>query len=404
MQLETLSRKAQTYLQKLCEEIETRRVGSAGNQTAAHFFAQAIQAFGFEVHMPEFACMDWQTTGADLTVGGRRFNAAASPYSLGCQVQAPLKVISTVAELADAHPENSVVLLWGEIASGQLMPKNFTFYNPDEHKQIVALLEARPPVAIITAAPPDPQMAGSLYPYPMIEDGDIDIPSVYMSAEEGEQLAAYAGQTVTLESRTQRIASTGQNVIARKGSTQKRVVYFAHIDAKIDTRGAIDNASGIITLLLLAELLAQYDGNMGIEIVALNGEDYYSNPGEQLYLEQNADQFNQIVLGINIDGVGYHHGRIAYSCYECSDTVHALARQHFSQEPALTEGEPWYQGDHVLFLINQRPALAFTSEEVMTLMTDIIHTDADTPAIIDTDKLARLAVALHRFQMDFGNS
>lgn len=36
-------------------------------------------------------------------------------------------------------------------------------------------------------------MMGALYPFPLFEDGDFDIPSVYMTDVEGERLAAYAG-------------------------------------------------------------------------------------------------------------------------------------------------------------------------------------------------------------------
>ena len=101
-------------------------------------------------------------------------------------------------------------------------------------------------------------------------------------ADEGRFLAAFAGQAVSLEIRAQRIPATGCNVIAHKGARQDgRIVVFAHIDARMGTPGAGDNASGTIVLLLLAELLADYIGEMGIELVAMNGEDYFSNPGEK---------------------------------------------------------------------------------------------------------------------------
>ena len=51
-------------------------------------------------------------------------------------------------------------------------------------------------MAIIAATGRDPGLAGGVYPFPLIEDGDFDIPSVYMKDVEGDRLADYAGQEV----------------------------------------------------------------------------------------------------------------------------------------------------------------------------------------------------------------
>lgn len=98
----------------------------------------------------------------------------------------------------------------------------------------------------------------------------------------------FGRREVSLKIRAQRTPSTGCNVIARKGAHHhRRVVLFSHLDAKDGTPGAIDNATGVVILLLLAELLADYTGQLGIEIVALNGEDYYVASGEKQYLSLN---------------------------------------------------------------------------------------------------------------------
>ena len=179
-------------------------------------------------------------------------------------------------ELAAAQAPDSIFLLRGELTKEQLMPKNFPFYNPEHHQHIIQLLETKTPQAIITATSRDLEMVGRQYPFPMIEDGDFNIPSVYMKDEDGERLAQFAGSEVELSSSTTRIPSTGSNVTARQGEQQnQRVVLMAHIDSRMGTPGASDNASGVIVLLLLAELLEEYSGSLGIEIVAMNGEDWF---------------------------------------------------------------------------------------------------------------------------------
>ncbi len=46
------------------------------------------------------------------------------------------------------------MLVRGELAREQLMPKNFPFYQPEEHQRIIHLLEAQKPLAIIAATIP----------------------------------------------------------------------------------------------------------------------------------------------------------------------------------------------------------------------------------------------------------
>lgn len=391
----TLIDNAETYIQTLCTDIASRRVGHEGNRAATDFFAETVRHFGFQSETPAFECIDWVQGGADLTVDDTSWDVSVSPYSLGCSVQAPLTVVSTLASLEDADITQTMVLLCGEIAQEPLMPKHFPFYNPERHQRIVHLLESKRPQAIIAATSQHPELAGAVYPFPLIEDGDFDIPSVYMKDTMGARLAEHAGAIASLDIRAQRIPSQGYNVIARKGPDAcRKVVVFAHIDAKEGTPGALDNAGGTAVLLLLAELLTPYEGDLGLEIVALNGEDYYSNPGQQHFLRRYQGAFEEILLGINLDGIGYYQGKSAYSTYNVPSDLADLAKRTFSAYPDLTEGEPWYQGDHSILLMNERPAIALTSERIFDLLTDLVHTSKDRPEIVEAERLVNAAYAL----------
>jgi aminopeptidase YwaD len=393
---EELKKKAESYLGEFCAHIPSRSVGSQGNQDATGFFARQMESFGFQVECPQFPCMDWNQKGASLSVNGNPIEAQVSPYSLGGRFEAPLAVVSSLEGLEAIEAQSSILLMRGALTREQLMPKSFTFYNPDEHKRIIRLLEEKKPRAIIAATSRNPEMAGAVYPFPLIEDGDFDIPSVYLTEEAGVELVDHAGEHVVLDIRAQRSLAQGCNVIARKGKeSQKRVVCLAHIDSKQGTPGALDNASGVTILLLLADLLRNYDGALGIELVALNGEDYYSNPGEMLYLNSNKGRFDEILLGINLDGVGYCEGDTAYSLYGCPEELATLIRGVIPPRAGIVEGESWVQGDHMLFVINQRPALALTSMEVLHLMNEIVHTPKDRVDVVDPDRLVLAARVLH---------
>jgi aminopeptidase YwaD len=395
MSLTELTPKATQYLTRLCVEIPNRPVGSPGNRQATAFFADRMASLGFVTESPPFDCIYWTHSGARLTAGGESFQVFVSPYSSGCQILAPLVAASTLDELESAPASGKLLLLRGELTREQLMPKNFPFYNPEEHQHIYRLLETKKPLAILAATTRNPELAGALYPFPLIEDGDFDIPSVYLTQEEGDRLLQYVGSPASLASLSQRIPALGCNVIAaRNPAAEKRIVLTAHIDAKEGTPGALDNAAGVVTLLLLAELLQDYSGRHGVEIVAVNGEDNYAAPGEIQYLQRNQGKMGDILLNINLDGVGYIHGATAFSLYECPAALSALVTGVFSAHPKLVQGEQWYQSDHMVFVQSGVPALALTSEAFMDIETQFAHTPKDTPDLVDPARLAALALAI----------
>ena len=213
-----------------------------------------------------------------------------------------MKTVSTVEELEQCVCKGKILLMKGSICAEQLMPKNFVFYNPDHHKRMYALLEENQPAAIITATAKNPELVGGLYPFPMIEDGDFDIPSVYCTDTVGEKIADKTGVLFRLEIDAQRIPATASNVIARKNAdAEEKVVVCAHIDAYGDSPGASDDASGTVVELLLAEMLAEYHGHIGIEIVAFNGEDHYSAGGQMDYLRRYGESMKEILVAINVE-------------------------------------------------------------------------------------------------------
>lgn len=386
---------AKNYLHKLCTEIDNRRVGSMGNRLATDFFAERMSAFNFQIETQEFECLDWSHGDVHLVVAGKPHPAFASPYSLGCDFEAPLVVASTLDELRDQAVSDAILLLRGEITSEQLMPKNFTFYNPERHQQIIATIEEKAPRAIICATSRNPELAGGIYPFPLFEDGDFNTPSVYTTEEEGRLIAGQVGKRVSLRFEAARSPAKGCNVVARKGENPaSKIVLFAHIDAKIGTPGALDNASGVIVLLLLGQLVQETNFSKQIEIVALNGEDYYSAPGEVLYLQGNPAHMEDVSLGINLDGAGYADGKTAYSLYDCPHDIASRIFRSFPEDRGFIQGEQWYQSDHSLFLINNRPALAITSEKFMYLSTYITHTEKDDPSLVSLSKLVDIAKAL----------
>jgi len=396
----TLAQKSSKYLNMLCVQISDRSVGSEGNRAATQFFENIASNLGWNTEALEFDAIDWIDGEATLTCGTDNFCVFVSPYSLGCNSEGELISVSSIGELELADIRGKILLIQGEIAKEQLMPKNFIFYNPEEHQHIISLLEQGEPQAIVCATGRNASLAGGVYPFPLIEDGDFNIPSVYMTEEEGSRLVNHTGKKISLISNSTRVPGKGSNVIAQKGNpSSKRIVITAHIDAKKGTPGAIDNASGVVVLLLLADLLRDYDGNRQVELVALNGEDYYAVPGQMLYVNRNQERFQEILLNINIDGAGYKEGRSAFSFYGLPEEMGKGIKDVIDQWDGIVEGTPWVQGDHSIFIQYGCPAIAVSSQWFTDHIDsqEITHTPKDNIEIVDCLKLVEIAQVLSQF-------
>lgn len=386
---------ARSYLETLCALAPHRRTGSPGNRAATDFFARSARDWGFQADTTSFPCLDHETGRVSLSSGGRAFPVEIGPYSPAGGVISPLVAVSTLAELEKSSCRGKILLLRGEICAEPLMPKNFPFYNPDHHRKIYSLIEEKNPAAVVTAPPRNPEMIGAVYPFPLIEDGDFDIPSVFCSDATGDEIASRAGRSFSLTIDARRIPATACNVILRKNPpAARKVVVCAHIDTREGTPGASDDGSGTVVLLLLARLLRDYRGKLGIEIAALNGEDHYSAAGQKDYLSRSGDGLKAAALAVNVDDVGYREGKTAYSFYECPEALKKQAAGAFAAFPGLMEGPPWFQGDHMIFVQSGVPSIAFTAERMAELMATVTHTARDTPEIVDPAKLAEVAFAL----------
>ncbi|MBU1049142.1 M28 family peptidase [Candidatus Bipolaricaulota bacterium] len=397
MHHEEVITEAEGWLHTLTRVVPNRRTGSSGNRDACALFADTLEPLGYLVDTTPFSTLDYVRGDVSLICRNHTFELSISPYSLPCDVAAAMVVVSTVRELEACTCADRVLLMTGEICAEQLMPKNFVFYNPSHHKHILALLEEKRPAAIITATKKNPGLVGALDPFPLIVDGDFSIPCAFCTDAVGTQIASHLQEQFAMKISAERIPTISWNVLARKNPHAKsKVVITAHIDAYEDAPGACDNASGIIVLLLLAKSLADYDGPLGIEVVALNGEDHYSAAGQMDYLARYGNDLEQVVLAINIDDVGYIRGRSAYSSYQCSTGIKQRAAEVFAAFDGIVEGAPWPNGDHMLFVQQGVPALAVTSENLSELMSMITHTNKDTPDQVDCEKLVEVAQALER--------
>ena len=386
------------YLGVLCRQLGPRPVGSENNRQTAEFVASQFKTNGHHVIRQSFECSEWKCDKVRLYFHDKERMAFASPFSPPCHLNLPVKAFDNQEKLMNADLKGKIAVLHGDLTKESLMPKNFRFYNPDEHKIIIRAIEKAAPEGIIL-------VSHSLeHPKPVIEDGDFTIPSVYISRQEAKSLLKTENETATLSIESHRKPAQGENVIVHFHPEHKRsIVLTAHLDTKPNSPGAIDNASGIATLLLLGEMIADDSFRFNVELAFLNGEDYYNTPGEILYIDSIKDEWKNRILAINCDGVGLSSGKTGIALMEANDRIATFFTRCRVNFPGIVHIHPWYQGDHMLFVKAGIPTMAITSTTIFDAVDTITHTPDDTPEKLDPERIVELANFLHQLLHNLNN-
>lgn len=383
-----------THLHALCEVSPDRRPGSPGNDAAAAIVAAELRSLGWTVTEPSFDVLDWSGSPGHVRVGRQQWQVAPSPYAKGAEVTRRLAVARTADDL-DADVSGQVLLLLDELTAEPLTPIGYPFYDNPAHSALIDRLVAAKPRVVLAATGTAPEVAGAVDPFPLIEDGRFPIPTGNLRADDGRELAEHAGEQVRVDMSAHRWPSTARNVVARLGPSSPRVVVVAHLDSKPGTPGAVDNAAGVVVLLLLARLLRDSaPSSLGVELLAVNGEDCYHPAGQLAYLSEHEGHLDEITLVVNIDGVGYRAGGTAYSLYGVPDGLAAPVRAALADRARIAEGPAWMQGDHMVFAQRDVPAVAFTTDQLATVLAELAHSPHDVPAQVDVTVLTELSEAI----------
>lgn len=380
-------------LSRLCDPGD-RDLGTGRNRAATSFVGERMRELGLEVEELQFDVPEWRFGSASLGVGDTQFAAHPGPFSDSCRASGRLLVVRSWQELEGLDAAGAVVLVCDEAAREPLTPRGYPFYDNPEHTALANALETGEPVAIV-AATTSHEMAGALSPFPLIEEPGFRIPTAYLSAELGAELATHVGQDVSVHIESQTLPSSGVQLIGRRQGTSEAsagvIVVSAHVDTKPETPGAIDNASGVVMLLAVASLLQGREIACGIEFVPFNGEDHTLAPGEMAYLSARQG-IKDVRLNINIDGAGLPDAPSAYSVYGISDDLaEKLARVAALHPDTVAEGPAWPASDHMIFAMSGVPAIAITSSDFEAFTRVYAHTPADVPAILDAKLLAETA-------------
>ena len=365
------------HVKYLSVDIGCRPIGSEANRAAADYISDVFTRGNLSLEKQEILCPDWFAENTSLELNGEMLEASANTFSPSCDISAATTPVCTPAELESASMTGRILIFYGDMAQTELATKG-GIYVSDRDRRILNLLEERGPAGIITI---NPTSHGR---WRLIEDFDLDIPSVTVSARSGLKLLKNPAATVHMKIVARRSQSHTDNIIGRlQGELPERIVFCAHYDSKVDTPGAYDNAAGMGVLLTLAEILSQRKHRHTLEWVAFTGEEG-AGLGDMEYARRMGGGFDQVTAAINIDGVGPFTGTTTVASFTASHALESLIDKKIRSYPGVIKVEAWPASDHYIFYSHGTPSIALTSEGIR----DIYHTLSDTLEWISADKLA----------------
>ena len=377
--MKTNSENALEHVRHFSVQIGSRLIGSPSNFAAANYVSEVFKQCGLSLERQEIPCPDWVDEYTSLELNGELLEASANTFSPSCDVSAVTVTVCTPAELELASIKDRILIFYGDMAQTELATKG-GIYVSDRDRRIIELLEERRPAGIITINPTIHAR------WRLIEDFDLDIPSVTVSAHSGLKLLKNAGAIVHMKIIARRSPSHTTNVIGKlEGELAERIVFCAHYDSKVDTPGAYDNAAGVGVLLSLAEILSKKKHRHALEWVAFTGEEG-AGLGDMEYARnarRASIEFDQVITAINIDGVGPFTGTTTITSFVASQELETLINETIKKYPGVIRVEPWPASDHYIFYSNGVPSIALTSK----VLRDVYHTSSDTFEWISSEKL-----------------
>lgn len=368
-----------------------RPVGTAANDEIVDYLEKQFKDMNYSVQSLPFNCVTWKKGESTLVMDNHIFEVEPSPFSEPFKGSGKLSIVKTVDELKDIDCNDAILVLAGKLTESPLQPKNYPFYYPDEHKNLISLLEKKKPKAIIAVTGRNPLNGQN--PFPLFEDGNFLIPSGNISEQTLLKIEAIGlwGEVVNLTIDSHKSLAKSRQVVASKKTKKSagKIVIGAHMDTKYNTPGALDNATGVAVLLKVAETLkyTSYD----IDIVPFNSEEFYGACGELEYLKLIDNEKDKVKLMINIDSPCHKGAETAISFHNLNDSMGEIINFTMSNSQSIVKGREWYAGDHTTFIFRGIPCLVVTSSDFFIGALEYTHTPKDILETIDFEMVNHTA-------------
>ena len=280
---------AYDYCKYLVETWPDRWTGSVGERESGNWMERELARMGYETRQVRFDCPGWQYDGEEFYLAGRRLQAGAQFYSVGCDVAGPIAVVTPDGQGRFRGEAKGNISLLREAETKDVIDRN---------KVLGALEAAGAMAAVIVSEYRD------TYSTKMFRNPESRLPAVGVSGVVGEELYGSTGKEARLVIRARQTRSSTGNVFGQKGpATGPVVMVCAHHEASPASPGAYDNASGIGVVLEMAERFSKAKVGALLRFAGFGGHEFGAF-GSKRYVRDYEDEARRIKRLLVFDAVG----------------------------------------------------------------------------------------------------
>ncbi|MBL9214475.1 MAG: M28 family peptidase [Opitutaceae bacterium] len=297
--------------QVLCGDIGERRAGTPAEARAAAYIAARLEAAGCaEVRTETFPCASLRSSRVRVAArAGGRWRP----------------VPATILAGAPGTPRVEGELAWLE------MPENAPRLRPGSLRGRVAALFGPLPTSeqhhrrLVAAAPAAVIQIDERLPFPWLKSDGVFPhwtrtfgmpPVVTIPYTDAWRWRRDGVRRVRVEASARLVAADSQNVIAELPGADPRlpaILLTAHHDTQAANVGADDNASGVVSVLELARVLAPLRRRRTLRLISFGTEEQLS-VGSAAYVRAHRRAAAAAGLVVNFDSVASPLGHCELSC------------------------------------------------------------------------------------------
>lgn len=349
--------RAMSHLKELSQTIGPRVAGSPEDGETTDYIAAQLRSFGYDVEVTPFTYEGDRFRAGSVRTGTEEFESLTMTGSAGGTVTAPAVYVGLADEAGIEGKD-----LAGKIAVADRGDLPF--------REKMAVVQAKGAVALIVANNEEGGFVGNA-------GDDTRIPVVAVDDEAGAVLrtAAQAGAEVTIEAPGTR--STSANVLARAAAgSECRVLVGGHHDTVPAAPGALDNGSGVATVIELARAFAADGLDDGLCFATFGAEEsgLFGSKAMAETMQMNG-ALPEVMLNLDMTGLGDSVDLIGSP--ELVQRAASIADDAGVAAEGTTLGDN-FGSDHQSFQEVGVPVLFLTTNELGNF-----HTPADTLDTID---------------------